>query len=317
MKINFNKKVFIVGGVILMIVAIALGWYLYQKKNNQIAIIDDLPIWELNNGTTVYREMEFDGKKLTVSIVVQGPEDMVEGTKIYEVIPKEIAASAKDLKFNVEPEVVEDDPVVLWSTCKTNCPKDQGVLDITATLAKGLITTIRDAGLNYFSDTCATQTAKKWIKDAGYKQGEFFGCSQYIRYMEKEVAMRQTAEWQNKLEQGKIKNTYEPAVSQYQIHQQTAKKVINEQKKTQQQTQTQTQPKNKSQQTTTPTKKSNSCDYCGTIKNSNSKTGFYVCRSDKTGCTSCNTDADCLDTHQCVDGVLCNLKESEIHKKNK
>lgn len=312
MKINFNKEVLKAGGAVVIIIAITLGWYFYQKKNNQTAIIDDLPIWELDDGTMVYREMKFDGKKLTTSIMIQSPENATEGTKIYEVIPKEIAASAKDVQFSVEPIIIQDDPIILWSTCKSNCPKDQGILDMTATLAKGLITTIRDAGLDYFTDTCATQTAKDWVKKAGYKEGEFFGCSQYIRYMEKEVAMRQTAEWQNKLENGKIKNTYEPTDSQYKKIQTAAKNTINEQKK---QTPSAVAPAKTKTKTTTPTTKAGPCDYCASIKNLNTKTGFDVCRSDKTGCTSCNTDADCLDTHKCVDGVLCNLKESEIHKK--
>lgn len=309
MKIKLNRKNIIFLVAILLVVLAALWWFL-GRRNNQTATIDDLPVWELSDGTTVYREMEIGKGSLTVSLVVQSPASAKEGTKIYQTIPKEIAASAKDLKFSVEPEIVQDDPVVLWSTCKTNCPKEQGFLDMTKTLATGIAMTIRDVGLNYLTNTCSTEVAKKWIKDAGYKEGEFFGCSQYMRYLEKEVAMRQTAEWQNKLEQGKIKNTYEPTDSQYQTIQQSAKKQIQAQNKT-----TTTAAKKKNNATTTAAKKGDSCQYCSQIKCRDCKSGFDVCRSDKTGCTSCNTDADCLDTHFCSGGAGCFLKESEIHKR--
>ena len=315
MKITdlLKNKAVVIGGIIVLIAIAAAMAGKFWPRATETATIDDLPIWVLDNGATVYRELEFDGKKLTRNIVIQNLDGVTDSAKIYETIPKEIAASAKDLQFNVEPQVIEDDPVVLWSVCKKNCGKEQGVLDMTATLAKGIITTVRDAGLHYFSDVCTTKTAKDWLKKAGYKEGEFFGCSQYIRYMEKDVALRKTAEWQNKLEQGKIKNTYEPTASEYKIYQQTAQKAISEQKKTQQQTQTKT----KTQQTTTPAKKSDPCQYCSQIKCGDCKSGIDICRSDKTGCTSCNTDADCLDTHFCSNGAGCFLKESEIRKRNK
>lgn len=65
----------------------------------------------------------------------------------------------------------------------------------------------------------------------------------------------------------------------------------------------------------TSLKKSDPCQYCSQIKCSDCKRSYDICRSDKTGCTSCNTDADCSDTHFCSSGAGCFLKESEIRKR--
>lgn len=54
--------------------------------------------------------------KLENELVVSNltEEDQAE-TKIYEYIPKEVAPSAKDLKFDApSPQIIEDDPLIMW-----------------------------------------------------------------------------------------------------------------------------------------------------------------------------------------------------------
>lgn len=43
---------------------------------------------------------------------------------IFEYIPKYVAHSAQDIKFSVEPEVIQDDPLVAWHFAELNAPVD-------------------------------------------------------------------------------------------------------------------------------------------------------------------------------------------------
>lgn len=302
-----KKSVFIILGIVIILALVGLGIYFWQKTRAKKIVINDLPIMVLADKTAVYREMTIDQKgNIEKTITLQNLGDQpADNLEIYEAIPKEIAPSAKDLTFSVQPQIIEDDPVVLWKTCgnssdPTACSnKGPGFFE----LGKNILKLARNAGLNYLTDTCNTKTAKDWIKTAGYKEGDFFGCDQYIKYIERTIEERTTTEWQNKSANSQVTRTIPAGSAEYKQIQNQVKKI------------TTTAAKKTAAPTTS--KKSEPCQYCSTIKCRDCKTGFDVCRTDKTGCTSCNTDADCLDTHFCSGGAGCFLKESEIHKRAK
>lgn len=103
-------------GLIVVLLTLALGGYFYFQKPQQAKTLDDFPIMVINNGqTAVYQEVKVTKNKIEKEIVVSrlGNDDQKE-IKIYEYIPKEVAQKASDLKFNVQPQILEDDPIVLW-----------------------------------------------------------------------------------------------------------------------------------------------------------------------------------------------------------
>ena len=127
------KKGFAAIIVVIAVVLIALivcGLFYFKQKTSQKTepkTIDDLPVWLLRDGkVAVYREMEVGGDSVTANVVVSnlGNEDQND-VQIYETIPKEIAQSASTLEFSSEPEIIEDDPVVLWHV--DNVPRSEPV----------------------------------------------------------------------------------------------------------------------------------------------------------------------------------------------
>lgn len=290
-----KNKIFIII-IALVILALIIGGIFYFRSKNSLQIeptvIDDLPIWILEDGNTaVYREVNIGENQLEKNIVLVNLQDqeLVE-TEIYEAIPKELAASVTDLQFSIEPKIIEDDPIVLWSTCKSGkvC-KEPGLLEMTQNLAAALFTITRDVGLTYFSDVCSTKTAKAWIKGAGYKEGTFAGCSYYIKYLERDIQERTSKDWQNKSVNSKIAQNLEPGTSQYQQIQSKAKKAIPSQ---------QTSTSSKTPTKTTPTGK-DCAALCQQVQCKNCRSGYMYCNQQGNGCVECYSDSDCPSGRYC------------------
>lgn len=119
-KIFLHKKVLIIIGIAVVISAAFLLFFLTSHKkalSKPIAVIDDLPIWLLRDGkVVVYQELVIFEDKVQKQIVVNNLADSEEqNVEIYETVPKEISQHASDLKFNIQPQIIEEDPLVLWN----------------------------------------------------------------------------------------------------------------------------------------------------------------------------------------------------------
>lgn len=113
------KPLFLILAVVLAI--LSLGVYYFFLKP-QVKTLDDFPIMVINNGqTAVYQEVKVTKDKIEKEIVVSSlGNDNQKEIKIYEYIPKEVAQKASELKFNVQPQILEDDPIVLWKVDRSN-----------------------------------------------------------------------------------------------------------------------------------------------------------------------------------------------------
>lgn len=111
-----------VGVIVIVILAVLVSLFLFKDRlfNQSVASFDEFPIWLLRGGkVAVYREIEIKNDAVVTHVVVSnlGDSDQ-EDVKIYQSIPKEFAASAQDLVFNVAPEIIEDDPVIAYTLKK-------------------------------------------------------------------------------------------------------------------------------------------------------------------------------------------------------
>lgn len=111
---HFSKRlVFFISLAVLLISALAVYYFFLRP---QVKTLDDFPIMVINDGqTAVYQEVKVTKDRLEKQIVVSNlGQDSQKEVKIYEYIPKEVAQKASELKFSVQPQILEDDPIVLW-----------------------------------------------------------------------------------------------------------------------------------------------------------------------------------------------------------
>ncbi len=106
----------LIGAAGIFLILGGAGFYFFQQKSSQTKILDNFPIMIINNGqAAIYQEVEVsrDGikKEIVVSRVGEGEQ---KETKIYEYIPKEVAQKASEIEFSIQPQIIEDDPFVLW-----------------------------------------------------------------------------------------------------------------------------------------------------------------------------------------------------------
>gem|GEM_PF-3227585 len=82
-----------------------------EETDNKVTL--NLPTEKLAVGS-INRKLEFNkvGENYTSSLVLEF--DAVSSYELIETIPKSFAASASDLEFSIQPEIIEDDPVVKW-----------------------------------------------------------------------------------------------------------------------------------------------------------------------------------------------------------
>ncbi len=114
---SHKKALIIIIGIVIVVIGIFYALLfagVSVKVSKPIAVIDDLPIWLLRDGkAAVYQEIVIFEDKVKKEIVVNDLDDSSsENIEIYEYIPKEIAQHASDLKFNVQPQIIEDDPLI-------------------------------------------------------------------------------------------------------------------------------------------------------------------------------------------------------------
>ncbi|MBU0569710.1 hypothetical protein KKB40_02930 [Patescibacteria group bacterium] len=202
----------------LALVFVFVFFALRASKGNTI-ILNEFPIWILDNGTTIYREMEVSPTKIKKTILVDIPDDTEEKVQIYEAIPKDVAESASSLSFSVEPEIIEDDPLVLWNLDPEKKKKELSWWETATFLPKvGIFVaqTVGRAVVGEATGACDTQVAQEWMKKQSYSsEPNFIDCSKYIEHINKEVQERETKEWQNKLENGKITKSIDPEDEEY------------------------------------------------------------------------------------------------------
>lgn len=111
-KIKFNR-IFLVP---IFIVLLGAGIFYFKKLSSTTKIMDNFPIMVINDGqNAVYQEVKVAKDKIEKEIVVSNlkGEDQKE-VKIYEYIPKEVAEKVSELEFSVQPQIIENDPIVLW-----------------------------------------------------------------------------------------------------------------------------------------------------------------------------------------------------------
>lgn len=111
-----NKKIVVIGAaVVLVILAIGGGYFLYRRSASPVKVLDQFPIMLINDGkTAVYRQIKMSKDAVTSEIVISNTTEEKQATKIYEVIPKEVAEKASDLEYSLKPTVIEEDPIILW-----------------------------------------------------------------------------------------------------------------------------------------------------------------------------------------------------------
>ncbi len=122
-----RRKIAVLVGVLILVLGVIGYFWFSNKLVSKPTVMDDLPIWLLRDGkVAVYREMEIGNGSVTANVVVSnlGNEDQ-SNVQIYETIPKEIAQSASTLEFSSEPEIIEDDPIILWDV--GNVPRSEPV----------------------------------------------------------------------------------------------------------------------------------------------------------------------------------------------
>ncbi len=118
-----NKKILIVGLIVIALLGLGAFFVFYftgmktaPPAKVPLAIDDQQPIWLLRDGQiAVYRQTEFYEDEMVSRVVINNLSGQEQpDVKVYEVIPKEIAQSATELKFSAPVTVVEDDPIILW-----------------------------------------------------------------------------------------------------------------------------------------------------------------------------------------------------------
>lgn len=112
----FNLPVWLI--VVMVVLLLVGGGYFYFRQffeQSPIKTLDQFPVMIINNGqTAVYQEVRVSSDKIEKEIVVSSIGGDSKDTKIYEVIPKEVAEKVSDLEFSVKPTIIEDDPIILW-----------------------------------------------------------------------------------------------------------------------------------------------------------------------------------------------------------
>ena len=123
--ISFKKAAIILGIILVLGTSIyfllskRLKRYSSAKSEKRlIKTLDQYPIHMLRGGAVaVYREMKVYEDSMEKHIVINNLSDQDQkSVKVYEVIPKEVAKNASDIKFNIQPKIISADPIVLWDT---------------------------------------------------------------------------------------------------------------------------------------------------------------------------------------------------------
>lgn len=176
LKQGFTPIIAIVAVVVLAL--IIGGFFLFKQFTSpkvEPVTYDEFPIWLLRDGdVAVYQELTIDKDGVEKNIVVTnlGKEDQ-ENVKVYISFSKAFAQHASDLTFSEEVEIVEDDPVVLWSVSEdTPDPTVTELITFLPKLAYAVLAVTYDiagdVAINNLTDTCQTQDAKAWIAEHSY-----------------------------------------------------------------------------------------------------------------------------------------------------
>jgi len=228
-----KNKIILIAAFLLLVIFV-VGFLFLKGKNITEAeeiILDEYPIWLMREGkVAVYREMIISKDKLEKTIVIKNlTDEKQEGIKIYEIIPKEIAASASELNFSIQPDIIEDDPVVLWNIGRpkgvvTSEEKQKSGMEEVSSIWGGLgrlvIGITRNVGIAYLTDTCEGKAAQQHIDSYLAEKGSGFGwldgCANYIHDLEKKAVEKTSDEWQNKMEENAVYKSLEPGTDEYQ-----------------------------------------------------------------------------------------------------
>jgi len=228
-----RRKIAVLAGALILVLGVISYFWFSNKPVSKPTVMDDLPIWLLRDGkVAVYREMEIGKNSITTSIVVDnlGNTDQTD-LKVYETIPKEFAQSASELEFSLEPEIIEDDPVVLWSVERR--PVKSEPVGFTIKHEKDIFEMLdkckqEGVGLEKFEkeQKAREEIAKEWGMDM---KNVNIAC---LRHWQSKYqwAQKQTEE-KYQAQREKIFKVLNVKDSEYKKIQNEAKKVINEEKK--------------------------------------------------------------------------------------
>lgn len=213
MSKHFPKKfILLISVTLLLISALAIYYFFFQS---QTKTLDNFPIMVINDQTAVYQEVLVSKNKLEKNIIVSSFKNgNQQEVKIYEEIPKEIAEKASELEFSVQPQIIEEDPIILW--------------DLGSPEAN------QPVKLTYKKRMEETQCAKpKYVNEMQniYKLDpfDFNDCSKYlhIKFLD---AMYKNQKRREQEEKDKVQ-LIQPGEAKYSEIQQKAKKKIAEQAK--------------------------------------------------------------------------------------
>jgi hypothetical protein len=110
-----KRPILIILAVVIVAVIAGISYFIYRWKISPSKTLDQLPIMLINGGkAAVYSQVKLKKDSVTTQIVVASLEGDQE-TTIYEYVPKEIAETASDLEFSIKPEIIEDDPLIMWN----------------------------------------------------------------------------------------------------------------------------------------------------------------------------------------------------------
>lgn len=144
------------------------------STNQLLFTIDEYPIQLLRESdVAVYRQVDIYEDSVRKHVVIMNTSDgNYEDIKIYESIPKEVAQSAKQLVFNEQPEIIEDDPLVLWNLGKLN---SEDSVDLSFRVENQDITsedikTVQQSPKNY-CESIYGKYSNDLYGDCGYPEG--------------------------------------------------------------------------------------------------------------------------------------------------
>lgn len=78
---------------------------------------------KLRNKTTINKTIKYDEKENKSEIIITiKPKkgEIIRNLTIIEEIPKNIAENANELEFNIQPIILEEDPLIMWSFAKVD-----------------------------------------------------------------------------------------------------------------------------------------------------------------------------------------------------
>lgn len=217
-----GKKTLSIGIATLIILLVIAGlWFLSSKSLVRVedtsATIDKLPVWLFRDGqVAVYREINIDSAKDSITkylVIVNLSSEDQKDLKIYEAIPKAVAEHASDLEFNIQPQIIEDDPVMAWEIA-TNYAGEKVFLSMG-----------RIVRLNKVLDVCNNEQTLTEMLSLNLKPESIDDCIKYIKLKDQEVQEQIEKNLQSKSEKVEV---VQPSSSKYAAIEQEAKEVIKE-----------------------------------------------------------------------------------------